>query len=212
MKKLVMLDSNIYHYYIAGYQPAVELIDGLAIDPNVDIVLSIVVRSELRSNPAYVKDEGFKEYAEGLFELSSNLILPQESTHDLATAIRSEWNSQKKINGKKLPLPDALIAVSAIEVGAKLISFNDRDFSLPAQKYELQYENPFDKEDLDRFMNQREGKPEPLTLQNEFMAIAETMELSQALELLRRSFQQLSFENKTSIKNAACNIKEGKNK
>ncbi|MDF2922255.1 MAG: hypothetical protein K0R57_1169 [Paenibacillaceae bacterium] len=76
---------------------------------------------------------------EKYISLADEIIAVDEIIARKAAELRRAW---KMHTGKALKLPDALIAATAIENDAALISNNDRDFNFIKEYHGLNYSNP----------------------------------------------------------------------
>ncbi|WP_152399457.1 hypothetical protein [Paenibacillus cellulositrophicus] len=61
MLNKVICDTNIYIYASWGFNPAMELINELRFDPEVELLLPTVIQTELQSIPRAHKDLAYQE-------------------------------------------------------------------------------------------------------------------------------------------------------
>lgn len=153
-KRKVICDTNIYIYASWGYKPAVELINELRFDDEIELLMPSIVQVELLSIPRTQKDLAYKEVIDQYIDYHKDeglIVQIGDSIANKAADIRIMW---LEADGKKLPSPDAIIAASSIILDARLYSNNDKDFVYAVDKFELKFENPIDRNDLEQFMKE----------------------------------------------------------
>ncbi len=127
------VDTNIIVYTMNGLEPAVSFMKKAQ---NEGIIFSVIVEAELFSSWK-LTDEDFSDLRSVLdlgeiIEVNSSIALKAAELRRLS----------KVKSNRSLKLPDALIAATAIEHAAVLITRNEDDFN-HLLNYGLELFNPF---------------------------------------------------------------------
>lgn len=135
-----LLDTNICIYYFRQYPPVVHYLQQLyGQDTAHELLLSTITEAELLSvRENYANRElrlGIQEFVDD----SDQVIDVDRTIARKAAAIRSRLDYEY---GKKIKLPDALIAATALITDSVLVSNNDKDFKHVAEVVGLKYLNP----------------------------------------------------------------------
>lgn len=151
-----LVDTNIWAADEMGYQDAVDYIEHL-IDENVEIIMTTMVKMELKSYHLIEEDQMIKDNREKYInQMADEVFHITEAEMELAAEIRRKARGDA-IRQKSIKAPDALIAASALVHNATLISNNDKDFDWIVDNFtykgrKLDYMNPIkDKEDYSKF-------------------------------------------------------------
>ncbi|KKM10732.1 hypothetical protein SY88_11570 [Clostridiales bacterium PH28_bin88] len=131
-----LLDTNIIIYNKKGLTPAVEFLAEIEENPEVEIIYSTIVEAELFSYPNLTAED------ERQFEdaLKTGEIIDVNSK--IARKAGELRKISRNIYNKKLKLPDALVAATAMEHAATLITRNENDFN-HLLNHGLSLYNPF---------------------------------------------------------------------
>lgn len=147
----VIFDTNIYIYHHLQYPVAVDVWHQYVKDH--DILLSIIQVSELLSYQHIDDNPDIRMQREAYISLADEIVLMDEAIARKAAELRRAW---KRHSTKNLKLPDAIIAATAINKEAVLVSNNDRDFLYLEEFHGLRYLNPIkDSNDLYRFVEEK---------------------------------------------------------
>lgn len=138
MNKKVLIDTNIYSYHSVNYPDAVEVWNKNA-NENSHVIISPVQITELLSYLKIERDTKLKEKRESYISLADEVVEVDEEIARKAADIRRDYQRQYK---QTLGLADSIIAATAIEKDAILISNNDQDFVFLVGTYGLNYFNP----------------------------------------------------------------------
>lgn len=131
-----LLDTNIIIYNKKGLTPVVEFLTKLEQNPEVEIIYSTIVEAELFSyHNLTEQDKQDFEDALGIGEI-------MEVNSKIARKAGDLRNISRNIYKKKLKLPDAIIAATAIEYSAILVTRNENDFC-HLLEHGLSLYNPF---------------------------------------------------------------------
>lgn len=131
-----LLDTNIIIYNKKGLTPVVEFLTKLEQNPEVEIIYSTIVEAELFSyHNLTEQDKQDFEDALGIGEIV-------EVNSKIARKAGDLRNISRNIYKKKLKLPDAIIAATAIEYSAILVTRNENDFC-HLLEHGLSLYNPF---------------------------------------------------------------------
>lgn len=115
-----LIDTNIIIYTLRGVKSVVSFMDKLFNDDRAEILYSVVTEAELFSREL---DDDIKVAVEDLLSVGEIV--------DISSAIaRKAGEIRAKFNkcGIKVKLPDALIAATAINEDAILVTHNVQDF------------------------------------------------------------------------------------
>lgn len=115
------IDANILIYTLNNEHPAVEFMDEVE-NSDCDVIYSTIVEAELFSLPTATSDDEKKVRA--LLDLGE-IIEVRSSIALKAGELRKISNSK---HNKKMKLPDAIIAATALEYDAVLVTRNYDDF------------------------------------------------------------------------------------
>jgi len=107
--------------------------------PKNEMLISVITEAELLSTPTVCEDAGLKA---GIIEFINDSDYVIEVNRNIAQTAGEIRSSLHYEFGRKIKLPDALIASSAIHFDAILVSNNDRDFKDISLKYNMKYYNP----------------------------------------------------------------------
>lgn len=114
-------------------------------DSNIYIFHSIAYPDAVRAWNKYMMEGS----------LADDIISVDESIARKTAEPRRFW---KKESGKQLKLPDALIAATAMDRQALLLSNNDRDFLYLSKSHELKYDNPIqDQQELLKYVSEKQN-------------------------------------------------------
>jgi predicted nucleic acid-binding protein len=193
----IVIDTNLYIYASWGYAPAVQLINEIRFDEDYQLFMPSVIQAELLSIPRTQKDLAYKDIIDGYISHANEQGMITQIDPDIAQIaanIRVLWMESEE---KKLALPDAIIAATAIKHSAKLYSNNDKDFVYAVQHLRLEYENPIDRVDLKRFQveNGFEFKES-----NTMESVKRTIESMDAESLRELAYKSISHLNDTAKK------------
>lgn len=131
-----LLDTNIIIYNKKGLTPVVEFLTKLEQNPEVEIIYSTIVEAELFSyHNLTEQDKQDFEDALGIGEIV-------EVNSKIARKAGDLRNISRNIYKKKLKLPDAIVASTAIEYSAILVTRNENDFC-HLLEHGLSLYNPF---------------------------------------------------------------------
>ncbi len=131
-----LLDTNIIIYNKKGLTPVVEFLTKLEQNPEVEIIYSTIVEAELFSyHNLTEQDKQDFEDALGIGEIV-------EVNSKIARKAGDLRNISRNIYKKKLKLPDAIVAATAIEYSAILVTRNENDFC-HLLEHGLSLYNPF---------------------------------------------------------------------
>ncbi|KQO12454.1 type II toxin-antitoxin system VapC family toxin [Paenibacillus sp. Leaf72] len=193
-KQKVICDTNIYIYASWGYQPAVQLINELRFD--IELLMPTIVQVELLSIPRTQKDLSYKDVIEEYIEYPKSeglMVHINDNVAKNAADIRILWFESE---GKKLPSPDAIIAATSIDLDAQLYSNNDKDFVYAAQHFGLKFENPINRNDLEKFMKENELAHEESDIMDTAMRVLAKMDEESLRELSYKSIGLLNDQAK----------------
>jgi predicted nucleic acid-binding protein len=207
----VIFDTNIYQYAALGYVPMLEFISEHIMDGSI-ILMPQVIHAELLSIPKYYTDNNVKKYIDGAIGLSldnDGLVPMNEEIITIAANSRVRWMQDSK---KKLPLPDSIIAATAVSHGAILYSNNDNDFSFFVKEHHLDYLNPVDREDLERFLIENGLKKKEPDYIKRFSNLIDRANSESLKPLVKTIFAHLGRENKVSMLAYAKNVTNQKAK
>jgi len=128
------LDTNIVVYTLNGLVPAVEFMKEA--QNNSEIVYPVIVEAELFSSAKLTRED--------MQDLRDILDLGEIIEVNSSIALKAGELRRISINNynKKLKLPDALIAATAIVTSAVLVSRNQDDFN-HLLNHGLNFYNPF---------------------------------------------------------------------
>ncbi|UYO05997.1 type II toxin-antitoxin system VapC family toxin [Paenibacillus sp. PSB04] len=194
MLNKVICDTNIYIYASWGFNPAMELINELRFDPEVELLLPTVIQTELQSIPRAHKDLAYQEVIHEFirYPKEEGLIIDiSDEIAKTAADLRVTWSEEV---GKKLPLPDAVIAATAIEMNAQLLSNNDKDFSFAVDRFGL-----IDRTELDFFMKENNLAKPVKNLQQTFEKVCSKMHEDDLRKLASTLFNIVNQESKSQI-------------
>jgi tRNA(fMet)-specific endonuclease VapC len=148
---IYLLDTNICIYYFRQFPPIVRFMQETYQDLNHEKWLSVITEAELFSAKALRTDNGLKSAICEFIDDSDQIIEVSRSIAYLAGEIRSKLDDEQ---GRKIKLPDVLIAATAIHTDAILVSNNDKDFKAIAADFKMNYYNPVnDQNELKDFLS-----------------------------------------------------------
>lgn len=136
--KNYVLDTNIWIYHFNGVPDVEQFLQETFERVNNSLFLSTITEAELLSAPVLHADVALKQKLIKLIHSADSIIEVSREIAQLAGDIRSSLSSM----GRKIKLPDALIASTAIHLDATLVSNNDKDFVYIANFHNLKYHNP----------------------------------------------------------------------
>jgi tRNA(fMet)-specific endonuclease VapC len=146
-----LFDTNICIYYFRQFPPIVRFIQETYQELNHEKWLSVITEAELLSVKAVRADSGLKSAICEFIDDSDQVIEVSRQIAYLAGEVRSRLDYEE---GKKIKLPDVLIAATAIHKDAILVSNNDKDFQAIAAAFNMKYVNPIsDQTELTDFLN-----------------------------------------------------------
>lgn len=207
MLNRMICDTNIYIYASWGFNPALELINELRFDPEVELLLPTVIQTELQSIPRAHKDLAYQEVIHEFirYPKEEGLIIDiSDEIAKTAANLRVTWSEEV---GKKLPLPDAVIAATAIEMNAQLLSNNDKDFSFAVDRFGLKFLNPIDRTELEFFMKENNLAKPIKNLQQTFEKVCSKMHEDDLRRLASTLFNVVNQESKSQILRMAFSLK-----
>lgn len=117
-----LLDTNIIIYNMKGLTQVVEFLKYLEEHQGNEIIYSIIVEAELFSFPNLTEQE--KNFFEDLLTIGEVIEVDSKIARKAAELRRISWN----LYNKKIKLPDAIVAATAIEYSAMLVTRNEKDF------------------------------------------------------------------------------------
>lgn len=145
-----VLDTNIWIYHFKGVPDVVQFLQVTFGRENNSLLLSAITEAELLSAAVLRTDVALKLQITKLIQSADRIIEVSREIAQLAGDIRSSISSEL---GRKIKLPDALIASTAIFMDATLVSNNDKDFADIANLHKLKYHNPIqNQEHLHHFL------------------------------------------------------------
>lgn len=96
-------------------------------------------------------DYELKQLLQEFIDDSDQVVEVSRAIANLAAQIRSRLDHEL---GKKIKLPDVLIAATALKADAILVSNNDKDFQAIATMFNLKYLNPIhDQDELRHYLS-----------------------------------------------------------
>lgn len=134
-----LLDTNVCIYCLDGNPKIINYLGDIIRNPHNELILSVITEAELFSSIKIYNNPSLKAEISSFINSADEV---KEITREIAyTAgeIRAYFHQNL---GKKIKLPDALIAATAIHLKATLVSNNDRDFTDALLRYETAYYNP----------------------------------------------------------------------
>jgi tRNA(fMet)-specific endonuclease VapC len=146
-----LIDTNICIYHFNEFPDVVQFM-GLTFRQNHnELFISVITEAELLSSPEVRENHLLKSKIINYLNASHQIVDINRRIASLAGEIRS--NFQHTLN-RKIKLPDALIAATAINYDATLVSNNNKDFHDIVHKYNLNYYNPvIDQNSLRNFLS-----------------------------------------------------------
>jgi tRNA(fMet)-specific endonuclease VapC len=185
-----------------------ELINELRFDPEVELLLPTIVQTELQSIPRAHKDMAYQDIINEFIRYPKEeglIVNINDEIARTAADLRVTWSEEV---GKKLPLPDAVIAATAIELDAQLISNNDKDFSFAVDRFGLKFLNPIDRTELDSFMKEKSLAKPDNNLQQTFEKVISNMHEDDLRKLAATLFNIVNQESKSQIIKSAYGLKK----
>ncbi|MDF2647968.1 MAG: hypothetical protein K0Q73_3773 [Paenibacillus sp.] len=134
-----LFDTNICIYYLEGNSKVTTFMNEVLREPVNDLVLSVITEAELFSSPTVYGNRELTEVISRFIADSDEVVEITRAMGVLAGEIRSYFHQSFN---RKIKLPDALIAATAIVLNATLVSNNDKDFTEVMAKYRIPYINP----------------------------------------------------------------------
>lgn len=133
-----VVDTNIVIYTLNGFKNAIEVMEKLEEDDDIEVYYSTIVEAELFSFHELTEEQRVK--IRGILDIGE--IIDVDSEIALKAA---ELRALSKRNyQRKLRLPDAIVAATTIVYSAVLVTRNVGDFD-HLLRHGLQIWNPFDK-------------------------------------------------------------------
>ncbi|OUS77248.1 hypothetical protein B1748_08875 [Paenibacillus sp. MY03] len=147
-----LLDTNICIYYFRQYPPVVHFLQQLYGEDTVhELLLSTITEAELLSVRENHTNRELRRDIQEFVDDSDQVLDVNRIIARKAAEIRSRLDYEYR---KKIKLPDALIAATALTTGSVLVSNNDKDFKQVAEVFGLKYLNPVqDQEELRHYLN-----------------------------------------------------------
>lgn len=210
-KRKVICDTNIYIYASWGFKPAVELINELRFDDEIELLMPTIVQVELLSIPRTQKDMAYKDVIDQYINYPKDeglIVQINDSIANKAADIRILW---LEADGKKLPSPDAIIAATSIVLDATLYSNNDKDFVYAVDNFELKFENPIDRGDLEKFMKENGLSHEENNTMKTLERVLSNMDEEMLRELALKSIGLLNDQAKKEQIKFARGLKKRRN-
>lgn len=134
-----LLDTNVCIYCLDGNSRVIEYLGEIVRDPNNELVLSVITEAELFSSPKVYLNSDLSALITEFIDSSDEV---KEITREIAKTAGEVRAYFQQTHGRKIKLPDALIAATAIHLNATLVSNNDKDFIDVLSRYKTQYYNP----------------------------------------------------------------------
>jgi tRNA(fMet)-specific endonuclease VapC len=134
-----LFDTNVCIYYLEGNHAVTEFMSKVLRESHNSLVLSVITEAELFSSPKVFGNVELKNAISRFINDSDEVVEVSRHIGAMAGEIRSYFHQTL---GRKIKLPDALIAATAISLNATLISNNDKDFVEVLAKYKIPYMNP----------------------------------------------------------------------
>jgi predicted nucleic acid-binding protein len=123
-----LYDTNVFVYYLADEETVAKLFSATFLQKN-QVIISSIVKIELLSYPELTEEE----------DVAIRDLLSQFEKVPLMSEIEEIAISLKR--QRRIKLPDAILAATAIHVAAYLVTRNTADFR---NVDELQVYNPWD--------------------------------------------------------------------
>lgn len=118
-----LFDTNICIYYFRQFPPVVQFMQQLfQQNVNHEKLLSVITEAELLSAGAVQADNELKQLLQEFIDDSDQVVEVSRTIANLAAQIRSRLDHE---HGKKIKLPDVLIAATELKADAILVSNND---------------------------------------------------------------------------------------
>jgi tRNA(fMet)-specific endonuclease VapC len=134
-----LIDTNVCIYHFEEFPDVVQFMKMTFRQPHNELVLSVITEAELLSTPSVSENATLKSKISEFVNVSHQVIDVDRSIASKAGEIRSFFQHSL---GRKIKLPDALIAATAINYNATLVSNNDKDFLDIVSNFNMSYYNP----------------------------------------------------------------------
>ncbi|GAB6928239.1 type II toxin-antitoxin system VapC family toxin [Paenibacillus sp. JCM 10914] len=134
-----LFDTNICIYYLEGNPAVLTYMNDVFREPANSLELSVITEAELFSSQAVYGNQELTNAISGFVNASDEVAEITREVAVKAGEIRSYFH--KKFN-RKIKLPDALIAATAIVRKATLVTNNDKDFVEVMKECRIPYVNP----------------------------------------------------------------------
>jgi tRNA(fMet)-specific endonuclease VapC len=146
-----LIDTNVCIYHFEEFPDVVQFMRMTFRQPHNEMVLSVITEAELLSTPAVRENAALNSKISDFVNASHQVIDVNRRIASTAGEIRSYFQHTL---GRKIKLPDALIAATALNYNATLVSNNDKDFLDIVSNYNMSYYNPVsDQNSLREFLS-----------------------------------------------------------
>jgi len=140
----VIFDNNMYNYLLIEYPDAKDIFEKY-LKMESHVILPAIIEHEFLSHPQYEYDNNLSDVINLYLEIIDEKIELDSNIARKAAKIRRYY---RNVYNKGLKAPDSIIAATAIELDAILVSNNDKDFNYAIKDLGLKYENPIKNQEL----------------------------------------------------------------